>query len=102
MYLVQEPLELRIAFHRPFQVQLGAWGLNGTPTVTGLGASTTVTTSFYPTTVAVRPGTSLPASVLEFPDGEALAQRLRRHGLSAVSWQPFTFGIATLYVGTKP
>src|SRR5205085_3264461 len=44
----------------------------------------------------------LPASVLEFPDGEALAKRLRRHGLSAVSWQPFTFGIATLYVGTKP
>ena len=35
-------------------------------------------------------------------DGEALAKRLRRHGLSAVSWQPFTFGIATLYVGTKP
>jgi demethylmenaquinone methyltransferase / 2-methoxy-6-polyprenyl-1,4-benzoquinol methylase len=44
----------------------------------------------------------LPASVLEFPDGEALAERLRGHGLTAVSWQVFTFGIATLYVGTKP
>jgi demethylmenaquinone methyltransferase / 2-methoxy-6-polyprenyl-1,4-benzoquinol methylase len=43
----------------------------------------------------------LPASVLEFPDGEALAQRMRRHGLTDVRWQPFTFGIATLYVGVK-
>jgi demethylmenaquinone methyltransferase/2-methoxy-6-polyprenyl-1,4-benzoquinol methylase len=43
----------------------------------------------------------LPASVLEFPDGEAMADRLRRHGLTAVCWYPFTFGIATLYVGTK-
>jgi demethylmenaquinone methyltransferase/2-methoxy-6-polyprenyl-1,4-benzoquinol methylase len=44
----------------------------------------------------------LPASVQEFPDGEALAERLRGHGLTAVRWYPFTFGIATLYVGTKP
>ena len=44
----------------------------------------------------------LPASVLEFPDGEALADRLRRHGLTDVRWHPLTFGIATLYVGTKP
>src|SRR5438128_2178793 len=43
----------------------------------------------------------LPASVLDFPDGEALAERLRRHGLSDVRWYPLTFGIATLYVGTK-
>jgi demethylmenaquinone methyltransferase/2-methoxy-6-polyprenyl-1,4-benzoquinol methylase len=44
----------------------------------------------------------LPASVQEFPDGEALAERLRGHGLTDVRWHPFTFGIATLYVGTKP
>ncbi len=44
----------------------------------------------------------LPASVMEFPDGEALAERLRGHGLSKVRWHPFTFGIATLYVGIKP
>jgi demethylmenaquinone methyltransferase/2-methoxy-6-polyprenyl-1,4-benzoquinol methylase len=44
----------------------------------------------------------LPASVQEFPDGEALAERLRQHGLIDVRWHPFTFGIATLYVGTKP
>jgi demethylmenaquinone methyltransferase/2-methoxy-6-polyprenyl-1,4-benzoquinol methylase len=43
----------------------------------------------------------LPASVKEFPDGEALADRLRGHGLTDVRWYPLTFGIATLYVGTK-
>ena len=43
----------------------------------------------------------LPASVLEFPDGAVLADRLRSHGLTDVAWHPFTFGIATLYVGTK-
>ncbi len=43
----------------------------------------------------------LPASVIEFPDGEALAERLRQHGLVDVRWYPFTFGIATLYVGLK-
>jgi demethylmenaquinone methyltransferase/2-methoxy-6-polyprenyl-1,4-benzoquinol methylase len=44
----------------------------------------------------------LPASVREFPDGEALADRLRLHGLTEVHWYPLTFGIATLYLGTKP
>jgi demethylmenaquinone methyltransferase/2-methoxy-6-polyprenyl-1,4-benzoquinol methylase len=44
----------------------------------------------------------LPASVMEFPDGEALAQRLRAHGLTDVTWRPFTFGVATLYLGVKP
>jgi demethylmenaquinone methyltransferase/2-methoxy-6-polyprenyl-1,4-benzoquinol methylase len=44
----------------------------------------------------------LPASVLEFPDGEALAERLREHGLTDVRWYPLTFGIATLYIGHKP
>ena len=37
----------------------------------------------------------------EFPDGEALADRLRGHGLIDVRWHPFTFGIATLYIGVK-
>jgi demethylmenaquinone methyltransferase/2-methoxy-6-polyprenyl-1,4-benzoquinol methylase len=44
----------------------------------------------------------LPASVLEFPDGEVLAERLRGHGLTDVRWYPMTLGIATLYVGMKP
>jgi demethylmenaquinone methyltransferase/2-methoxy-6-polyprenyl-1,4-benzoquinol methylase len=43
----------------------------------------------------------LPASVMEFPDGEALAAKLRGHGLIDVKWYPMTFGIATLYVGVK-
>jgi demethylmenaquinone methyltransferase/2-methoxy-6-polyprenyl-1,4-benzoquinol methylase len=43
----------------------------------------------------------LPASVMEFPDGEALAERLRQHGLTEVRWHPLTFGIATLYVGVR-
>jgi len=44
----------------------------------------------------------LPASVQQFPDGDALAERLRAGGLIDVTWQPLTFGIATLYVGKKP
>lgn len=44
----------------------------------------------------------LPASVMEFPDGEALAERMRRLGLTEVRWKPFTFGVATLYIGVKP
>jgi demethylmenaquinone methyltransferase/2-methoxy-6-polyprenyl-1,4-benzoquinol methylase len=43
----------------------------------------------------------LPASVQEFPEGDALAERLRRSGLTDVRWYPLTRGIATLYVGTK-
>jgi demethylmenaquinone methyltransferase / 2-methoxy-6-polyprenyl-1,4-benzoquinol methylase len=44
----------------------------------------------------------LPASVMEFPDGEALAGRMRAAGLTGVAFTPFTLGVATLYVGTKP
>jgi demethylmenaquinone methyltransferase/2-methoxy-6-polyprenyl-1,4-benzoquinol methylase len=44
----------------------------------------------------------LPASVREFPDGEALANRLREHGLTNIRWHSLTFGIATLYVSMKP
>jgi demethylmenaquinone methyltransferase/2-methoxy-6-polyprenyl-1,4-benzoquinol methylase len=44
----------------------------------------------------------LPASVAEFPYGKALADLLTNCGLVNVTWTPLTFGIATLYVGTKP
>lgn len=44
----------------------------------------------------------LPASVWEFPDGEALAAEMRQAGLEAVWYRPFAFRIATLYVGCKP
>jgi demethylmenaquinone methyltransferase / 2-methoxy-6-polyprenyl-1,4-benzoquinol methylase len=43
----------------------------------------------------------LPASVMEFPDGEALAVRMQAAGLRQVTFTPFTLGVATLYVGTK-
>ncbi len=43
----------------------------------------------------------LPESVGEFPSGEQLAGRMRDAGLSRVDLYPLTFGIATLYVGTK-
>jgi demethylmenaquinone methyltransferase/2-methoxy-6-polyprenyl-1,4-benzoquinol methylase len=44
----------------------------------------------------------LPESVLRFPDHEELAAKLRAHGLAEVRFEPFTCGIATLYVGVKP
>ena len=43
----------------------------------------------------------LPATVAQFPDGEALAERMRGVGLKNVKYWPLTFGIATLYVGRK-
>lgn len=43
----------------------------------------------------------LPASVGEFPCGEALADRMRAAGLNEVNYYPFTLGVATLYVGAK-
>jgi demethylmenaquinone methyltransferase/2-methoxy-6-polyprenyl-1,4-benzoquinol methylase len=43
----------------------------------------------------------LPASVGEFPQGEALLERMRVAGLGELRRYPLTFGIATLYVGTK-
>ena len=44
----------------------------------------------------------LPASVSEFPYGQALADILQDCGLKNVTWTPLTCGIATLYVGQKP
>ncbi len=41
----------------------------------------------------------LPTSVGEFPQGEALAERMRTAGLTDVRSYPLTFGVATLYVG---
>jgi demethylmenaquinone methyltransferase/2-methoxy-6-polyprenyl-1,4-benzoquinol methylase len=44
----------------------------------------------------------LPNSVLQFPDGQAMLDLLAARGLTALEQYPLTFGIATLYVGTKP
>ncbi len=43
----------------------------------------------------------LPQSVSEFPCGERLATMMKSCGLERVTWTPLTFGIATLYIGTK-
>lgn len=43
----------------------------------------------------------LPATVAQFPDGEALAERMRGVGLRNVKHWPLTLGVATLYVGRK-
>lgn len=43
----------------------------------------------------------LPASVLEFPDYEALLKEMDQAGLVGTHYHALTFGIATLYVGSK-
>jgi demethylmenaquinone methyltransferase/2-methoxy-6-polyprenyl-1,4-benzoquinol methylase len=43
----------------------------------------------------------LPTSVGEFPQGEALAERMQATGLEDIQLYPLTFGVATLYVGRK-
>ncbi len=44
----------------------------------------------------------LPESVSEFPYGQTLVDKLTAWGLENVTHTPFTFGIATLYIGQKP
>lgn len=44
----------------------------------------------------------LPESVGQFPDGEALAERMRAAGLVDVRFTPLTAGVATIYEGIKP
>jgi demethylmenaquinone methyltransferase / 2-methoxy-6-polyprenyl-1,4-benzoquinol methylase len=43
----------------------------------------------------------LPQSVVRFPQAEALAERMRAAGLTEVHFQRFSFGVVTLYVGTR-
>jgi demethylmenaquinone methyltransferase / 2-methoxy-6-polyprenyl-1,4-benzoquinol methylase len=43
----------------------------------------------------------LPASVERFPEPTEMLERMRRAGFREVSWTPYTFGIAGLYVGRK-
>lgn len=41
----------------------------------------------------------LPQSVVEFPSGQALADRMESHGLANIKISPYTFGVASLYLG---
>ena len=43
----------------------------------------------------------LPDSVLEFPSGSALVERMESAGLTDVKMHSFTLGVVTLYVGTR-
>jgi demethylmenaquinone methyltransferase / 2-methoxy-6-polyprenyl-1,4-benzoquinol methylase len=43
----------------------------------------------------------LPDTVMRFPDGEQFLDVLRSCGFTAVTQQPMTFGIATVYTGVK-
>jgi demethylmenaquinone methyltransferase / 2-methoxy-6-polyprenyl-1,4-benzoquinol methylase len=43
----------------------------------------------------------LPASVERFPSPDEMLRRMRKAGFSAVSWIPYTFGIAGLFRGRK-
>lgn len=43
----------------------------------------------------------LPASVLDFPQGASLLAEMKKAGLSDLVAKPLTFGIATLYKGSK-
>jgi demethylmenaquinone methyltransferase / 2-methoxy-6-polyprenyl-1,4-benzoquinol methylase len=43
----------------------------------------------------------LPASVERFPAPKEMLNRMSRAGFSAVSWTPYTFGTAALYLGRK-
>ncbi|CAN5388031.1 bifunctional demethylmenaquinone methyltransferase/2-methoxy-6-polyprenyl-1,4-benzoquinol methylase UbiE [soil metagenome] len=45
--------------------------------------------------------TYLPESVNAFPDGERFISIMKKTGFSDCSWQPLTFGIASIYVGSK-
>jgi demethylmenaquinone methyltransferase / 2-methoxy-6-polyprenyl-1,4-benzoquinol methylase len=44
----------------------------------------------------------LPASVMQFPDGQALLDLMGGRGLIGLRHYPLTLGVATLYVGVKP
>ena len=44
----------------------------------------------------------LPESVSQFPEGEALLERMELAGLDDVRCYPLTLGVASLYVGEKP
>ena len=46
-------------------------------------------------------GSTWDTAVGEFPYGKQLAEKMESVGLQNVQFFPLTFGIATLYVGTK-
>jgi len=45
--------------------------------------------------------TYLPESIQAFPEGPQFLEVMKKSGFSDVSWQPLTFGVASIYVGRK-
>lgn len=45
--------------------------------------------------------TYLPASVKAFPDGQDFIKKLEEAGFKNTKWKPLTFGISSIYTGTK-
>jgi demethylmenaquinone methyltransferase/2-methoxy-6-polyprenyl-1,4-benzoquinol methylase len=45
--------------------------------------------------------TYLPESVNAFPDGEQFISIMKKTGFSDCTWQPLSFGIASIYTGKK-
>lgn len=45
--------------------------------------------------------TYLPESIAAFPEGPAFLEVMKKSGFPKVEWQPLTFGVASIYVGTK-
>lgn len=43
----------------------------------------------------------LPESIQAFPEGPAFLEVMKKSGFSDVSWQPLTFGVASIYIGRK-
>jgi demethylmenaquinone methyltransferase/2-methoxy-6-polyprenyl-1,4-benzoquinol methylase len=46
--------------------------------------------------------TYLPESVNAFPDGDTFLAIMKKTGFSDPTWQPLSFGIASIYTGRKP
>jgi demethylmenaquinone methyltransferase/2-methoxy-6-polyprenyl-1,4-benzoquinol methylase len=44
----------------------------------------------------------LPESVNAFPDGEKFLEIMKKTGFVSATWQPLSFGIASIYTGQKP
>jgi demethylmenaquinone methyltransferase/2-methoxy-6-polyprenyl-1,4-benzoquinol methylase len=84
-------LEFSMPTWQPFKAIYGWYFRNVLPRIGQFFARNSVSAYEY-----------LPTSVSEFPQGEALAERMRATGLTHVHRYPLTFGVATLYVGTKP
>lgn len=45
--------------------------------------------------------TYLPESIQAFPEGPAFLEVMKKTGFKDVKWQPLTFGVASIYLGTK-